>query len=306
MSRISKILNKHKLINEMLEFASEFWEEATYEELQIDNIKEMIEELKISTILNGKYDNYDSIITLHAGAGGTEACDWTDILYRMYIMYCEKMGFKLIELDRLPGDGAGIKSVTFKVSGENSYGYLKGEKGIHRLIRISPFDANKRRHTSFTSVEVTPDISESLSIGDIVLRDEDLDIGTFRSSGAGGQHVNKTESAIRILHKPTGLVVKCQEERSQVQNKEKAILKLKQLLLIRREEEQMEEISQLKGKIKKIEWGSQIRSYVFCPYTMVKDHRTGYETSNIQNVMDGNIQDFINDYLRKISMREED
>ena len=223
----------------------------------------------------------------------------------MYIMYCEKMGFNLIELDRLAGDGAGIKSVTFRVEGENAYGYLKAEKGIHRLVRISPFDANKRRHTSFASLEVIPDL-EKLDNSDIILKDEDLDIGTFRSSGAGGQHVNKTESAIRIIHKPTGITVKCQEERSQVQNKEKALEKLKGLLKLKRDEEQMEELSQIKGSLKKIEWGSQIRSYVFCPYTLVKDHRTGFEISDIQKVIDGNIQDFIYDYLKKISMKEED
>ena len=257
---------------------------------------DQIEELKTILLLKGKYDANNCIITIHAGAGGTEACDWTDMLYRMYIMYCQKRKFTVRELDRLPGDGAGIKSITFQVDGENAYGYLKAEKGIHRLVRISPFDANKRRHTSFTSVDVVPEFS-SISSNDIIIKDEDLDISTLRSSGAGGQHVNKTESAVRIVHKPTGIIVKCQEERSQTQNKEKCMEKLRSLLLIRKEEEQMEEISQLKGKLKKIEWGSQIRSYVFCPYTLVKDHRTNYESSNIQAIMDGNIQDFINAYL---------
>ena len=257
------------------------------------------ETLRNILLLNGRYDTSNAIVTIHAGAGGTEACDWTDMVYRMYLMYCQKIGYKVEELDRILGDGAGIKSITFRVSGEFAYGYLKAEKGIHRLVRISPFDANKRRHTSFTSVEVLPEFTTD-SASDIVIRDEDIEIGTFRSSGAGGQHVNKTESAIRILHKPTGIVVKCQEERSQTQNKEKAFEKLKQLLIIDREEKQREEISQLQGKMKKIEWGSQIRSYVFCPYTLVKDHRTNTETSDIQKVMNGDIQEFINQYLMSI------
>ena len=222
------------------------------------------------------------------------------MLYRMYILYCQKRKYSIKTLDRLDGEEAGIKSITFKVEGLNAYGYLKSEKGIHRLIRISPFDSNKRRHTSFSSVEVLPDFSSN-EIEDIVLKEEDLDITTCRSSGAGGQNINKVESKVRILHKPTGIIVTCQEERSQKQNREKGLEKLKSILALKREEERLEELSQLKGKLKKIEWGSQIRSYVFCPYTLVKDHRTGYETSNIQSIMDGNIQDLLVSYLNSIN-----
>ena len=247
-------------------------------------------------MLKGKYDSCDAILTLHAGAGGTEACDWTEMLYRMYICYAEKHGYKITEYDRLEGDGAGLKSVCFKVEGENAYGYLKAEKGIHRLVRISPFDANARRQTSFSSVDVMPDIQDD---GDIEIRPEDLKVDTYRSSGAGGQHVNKTESAIRITHIPTGIVVACQNERSQVQNREQAMRMLMNKLLEKREEERLAEASEIKGEVKKIEWGSQIRSYVFCPYTMVKDHRTGSETGNVQAVMDGDIDQFIIDYLKK-------
>lgn len=235
-------------------------------------------------------------MTLHAGAGGTEACDWTEMLYRMYICYAEKHDFKITEYDRLAGDEAGIKSVTFKIEGDNAYGYLKAEKGVHRLVRISPFDSNARRHTSFSSVEVMPEIDNS---DEIVIRPEELKIDTYRSSGAGGQHVNKTESAIRITHIPTGIIVACQNERSQVQNKERAMKMLMSKLIEKRESERLEEEAAIKGEIKKIEWGSQIRSYVFCPYTMVKDHRTGCETGNIQAVMDGDLDAFIIEYLKK-------
>ncbi len=251
---------------------------------------------KIQTLLSGKYDSLDAIMTIHAGAGGTEAQDWSEMLFRMYKMYAERAGFKLRVLDVLNGDEAGIKSITFEVNGLNAYGFLKAEKGVHRLVRISPFDSNARRHTSFASVEVMPKLEES---PDIEIRPEDLKIDTYRSSGAGGQHVNKTESAVRITHIPTGLVTSCQVERSQVQNKEVAMQMLYSLLAERQEREEMEKLAKIRGDIKKIEWGSQIRSYVFCPYTLVKDHRTGYEDSNIQSVMDGNIQEFINDYLKK-------
>lgn len=260
-------------------------------------LESQTEKAKIQTLLSGKYDSYDAIITIHAGAGGTEAQDWADMLYRMYKMYAEKSGYKLLVLDLLNGDEAGIKSITFEVSGDNAYGFLKAEKGVHRLVRISPFDSNARRHTSFASVEVMPKIQEKPNIE---IRSEDLKIDTYRSSGAGGQHVNKTESAIRITHIPSGIVVACQVERSQVQNKERAMQMLYSKLAEKEEREEMEKLASIRGEVKKIEWGSQIRSYVFCPYTLVKDHRTGYEDSNIQSVMDGNIQEFINEYLKKI------
>lgn len=262
----------------------------------IASLSDKIEDVKIQTLLTGKYDANNAIINIHAGAGGTEAQDWADMLTRMYNMYANKQGFTVKVLDIIPGDEAGIKNINFLVSGENAYGYLKAEKGIHRLVRISPFDSNARRHTSFASVEVMPEIE---SAPDIEIRSEDLKVDTYRSSGAGGQHVNKTESAIRITHVPTGIVVACQTERSQIQNRETCMKMLYSKLVERQEAEEMEKLSNIKGEIKKIEWGSQIRSYVFCPYTLVKDHRTGFENSNVQAVMDGDIQPFINDYLRK-------
>jgi len=259
-------------------------------------VEKVIEDMRLTALLGGKYDKLNALLTLHAGAGGTEACDWTEMLYRMYICYAEKNGFTLTELDRLDGDEAGIKSVSFKVEGDCAYGYLKAEKGVHRLVRISPFDANKRRHTSFASLEVMPEIEDD---EEIKIKPEELRIDTFRSSGAGGQHINKTDSAIRITHLPTGIVVACQNERSQTQNKEMAMKMLISKLIEKREAERMERDQDIKGEIKKIEWGSQIRSYVFCPYTLVKDHRTGFETGDVESVMNGNIQGFINDYLKK-------
>ncbi len=266
-------------------------------EQSLHNLEEKLEKAKIETLLSGKYDSYDAIITLHSGAGGTEAQDWTEMLYRMYKMYAEKSDFKIKVLDVLDGDEAGLKSITFEVSGDNAYGFLKAEKGVHRLVRISPFDANARRHTSFASVEVMPKIEEKPNIE---IRAEDLKIDTYRSSGAGGQNVNKTESAVRITHIPTGIIVACQVERSQVQNKEIAMQMLYSKLVEKEENEEMEKLAAIRGEIKKIEWGSQIRSHVFCPYTLVKDHRTGYEDSNVQSVMDGNIQEFINEFLKKM------
>ena len=262
----------------------------------ISNLSNLLEAFQIETLLSGKYDNRNAILMLHAGAGGTEAQDWVNMLYRMYDMYATNMGFKTRVLDVLDGDEAGIKSITFEVAGDNAYGYLKCEKGVHRLVRISPFDSNARRHTSFASLDVMPELDEA---PDIEIRSEDLKIDTYRSSGAGGQHVNKTESAIRITHVPTGIVVSCQTERSQIQNRETCMKMLYSKLAQKAEDEELEKINDIRGEIKKIEWGSQIRSYVFQPYCMVKDHRTNYETSDIQGVMNGNIQPFINDYLVK-------
>ena len=263
---------------------------------ELTSFSQNVEALRLETLLKGKYDSNNAILTLHAGAGGTEAQDWVSMLYRMYTRYAERVGYKVIELDKLAGDEAGIKSVTFKVVGENAYGYLKSEKGVHRLVRISPFDSNARRHTSFASLEVMPEIENK---DEIKINSEDLKIDTYRSGGAGGQHVNKTESAIRITHLPTGIIVQCQNERSQIQNREQAMAMLMSKLIERQEREMQEKELELKGDIKKIEWGSQIRSYVFCPYTMVKDHRTGCETGNISAVMDGDIEAFIFDYLKK-------
>lgn len=266
----------------------------------VERLQGQVEKLTLETLLSGKYDGLNAILTLHAGAGGTEAQDWCDMLYRMYSRYVERTGWKLVELDFLAGDEAGIKSVTFRVEGDNAYGYLKAEKGVHRLVRISPFDSQARRHTSFASLEVMPEIIDD---SEIEIRPEDLKVDTYRSSGAGGQHVNKTESAIRITHLPTGIIVACQNERSQIQNREVAMQMLRSKLIEKKEREREEEAAAISGKLKKIEWGSQIRSYVFCPYTMVKDHRTSYETGNVQGVMDGDLDAFIDEYL-KLSIAE--
>lgn len=256
-----------------------------------------IEKLEVSILLSGKYDSNNAIITLHPGAGGTEAQDWVEMLYRMYTRWASAHDYKVEELDYLPGDEAGIKSVTFLVSGDYAYGYLKGEQGVHRLVRISPFDAGGRRHTSFASVEVLPEISEDVEVD---INPDDLRIDTYRASGAGGQHINKTSSAVRITHIPTNIVVACQTERSQIQNRETAMKMLKSKLLHLKEQEHKDTIDELKGIQMDIAWGSQIRSYVFCPYTLVKDHRTSYEVGNVEAVMDGDLDGFINSYLRSI------
>ena len=254
-----------------------------------------VEKLELQTLLSGKYDKNNAILTLHPGAGGTESQDWAEMLYRMYTRWAVKNGYEVKELDYLEGEEAGVKSVTFEIIGENAYGYLKGEMGVHRLVRISPFDAGGRRHTSFASLEVLPEITDDISID---INPDDLRIDTYRASGAGGQHINKTSSAVRITHIPTNTVVACQSERSQLQNRETAMKMLKSKLLNLKEKEQKDTIDELKGIQKDIAWGSQIRSYVFCPYTLVKDHRTNYEIGNVESVMDGNIDGFIEAYLK--------
>ncbi len=257
------------------------------------------ESIRIKTLLSGEYDKDDAIVSLHAGAGGTESCDWNGMLFRMYKRWAEDKGFAVEVLDYLDGDEAGIKSVTFEVRGENAYGYLKSEKGVHRLVRISPFNAAGKRQTSFASCDVMPDIDKDI---DIEINDDDLRIDTYRSSGAGGQHINKTSSAIRITHLPTGIVVTCQNERSQHMNKDKAMQMLKARLYLLKEEENAKKAADIRGEVTEIGWGNQIRSYVMQPYTMVKDHRTGEETGNVDSVMDGKLDPFINAYLKWCSL----
>ena len=267
----------------------------------LDEFTTNLEALRLSTLLNGEYDKNNAIIRLNAGAGGTEACDWSSMLYRMYTRYADRNGFSVEVLDMLDGDEAGIKSVTFQVNGENAYGYLKSEKGVHRLVRISPFNAAGKRQTSFVSCDVMPEIEEDL---DVEINDDDLRIDTYCSSGAGGQHINKTSSAIRITHLPTGIVVTCQNERSQFQNKDKAMQMLKAKLYMLKQQENEEKISGIRGEVKDIAWGNQIRSYVLQPYTMVKDHRTGASSGNASAVLDGDIDLFISAYLRWLSTGE--
>lgn len=267
-------------------------------EQELEHVETELEILRLETLLDGPHDKKNAILSLHAGAGGTEACDWTSMLLRMYTRWAENKGYKVTTVDFLEGDEAGVKSVTLKIEGEYAYGYLKAERGIHRLVRISPFDAAKKRHTSFASADVMPELDDDMSIQ---IRPEDLRVDTYRSSGAGGQHVNKTESAIRITHLPTGIVVQCQNERSQIQNRETAMNMLRGKLMALKEQEEMDKLSEIKGEVKKIEWGSQIRSYVFCPYTMVNDHRTEIKTPNVQAVMDGDIDLFIVGYLKALN-----
>lgn len=265
-------------------------------EEELKAFEEEFESLRIQTLLSGEYDSCSAIVTLHAGAGGTESCDWAGMLYRMYNRWAERKGFSVHVLDYLDGDITGIKTVTFEVNGENAYGYLKSEKGVHRLVRISPFNSAGKRQTSFASCDVVPDIEDDI---DIEIADDEIKVDTYRASGAGGQHVNKTSSAIRITHLPTGIVVQCQNERSQYFNKEKAMQMLKVKLQLLKEQEQAEKVSGIRGEVKEIGFGNQIRSYIMQPYTMVKDHRTNTESSNVTAVMDGNIDMFINAYLVK-------
>lgn len=264
-------------------------------EAEIAGIENKVEALRLEMLLKGPYDSNGAILSLHAGAGGTEAQDWAQMLFRMYTRYCERHGYSVSVLDMQSGDEAGIKSVTFEISGENAYGYLKAERGVHRLVRISPFDSNARRHTSFSSLDVAPVLEDS---GEVEIDMEEVRVDTYRASGAGGQHVNRTDSAVRMTHLPTGIVVQCQNERSQIQNREKCLMMLRSKLAELKERQEAEKMSEIKGEMKKIEWGSQIRSYVFQPYTMVKDHRTGYEAGNVGAVMDGDIDGFITAYLQ--------
>ena len=293
------LINRADEIEIMMELAEEEDDESMAEDIKKEfaSLKEDLESLRLQTLLTGEYDDCNCILTLHAGAGGTEAQDWTQMLYRMYTRFCERMGFAVKELDYLDGDEAGIKSVSFEVSGDYAYGYLKAERGVHRLVRISPFDANARRHTSFASLDVAPIIVDN---SEIEIRNEDLRIDTYRASGKGGQHVNRTDSAVRITHLPTGIVVQCQNERSQLQNKEMCFIWLRAKLAELKEQQRQEQMGDIKGELKKIEWGSQIRSYVFQPYTMVKDHRTGYEMGDINAVMDGKLEGFVTSYLQKL------
>ena len=291
-------------IETLIEIGLEEDDESLSEEVQeeLNDFIEKFDNLKIGTLLSGEFDHNNAILRLNAGAGGTESCDWAGMLYRMYTRWAEKKGFSVEVLDFLEGDEAGIKSVTFQVNGENAYGYLKAEKGVHRLVRISPFNAQGKRQTSFVSLDVMPEIEEDL---DVEIRDEDIRIDTYRSSGAGGQHINKTSSAIRITHFPSGIVVQCQNERSQHMNRDKAMQMLKAKLYLLKQEENKEKLSDIRGEVTEIGWGNQIRSYVFQPYTMVKDHRTGVETGNVEAVMDGALDPFLNGYLKWIQNEKE-
>ena len=285
----------------MIELADEEEDDMLLDDCRasVEDIEKRIESLTLSTLLSGEFDDKNAILTFHAGAGGTEAQDWAEMLFRMYNRWGERHGYKVSTLDYLDGDVAGVKSATILIEGENAYGYLKGEMGIHRLVRVSPFDSSGRRHTSFASLEVMPEIDDDV---DVEIREEDIKMDVYRASGAGGQKVNKTSSAVRLTHIPTGIVVSCQIERSQHQNREVAMRMLKSKLVEIKERENLERIEDIKGDQKEIAWGSQIRSYVFMPYTMVKDHRTNYEMGNITAVMDGDLDGFINAYLKMKSI----
>jgi peptide chain release factor 2 len=303
MNALKEIIGEYRSIEKLsdevsvlLEFV-EMGEEEFLEELETKHkgLDKVIGAFDVKLLLDGEYDANNAIVTIHSGAGGTEACDWADMLYRMYSRWCNNKGYKITELDFMPGEMVGIKSITFLIEGTRAYGYMKNEKGIHRLVRISPFDANKKRHTSFASVDVMPEVDETM---DIDINTGDLKIDTYRASGAGGQHVNTTDSAVRITHLPSGVVVTCQRERSQLQNRETAMKLLRSKLLELEMKKREEELKKIQGEQSDIGWGSQIRSYVFQPYTLVKDHRTLVESGNIKAVMDGDIDDFINGHLR--------
>ena len=305
METYQNLVTQMEDMETMIEMGYEENDPALIPEIQemLDEFQKDFDNIRIKTLLSGEYDSENAIIKLNAGAGGTEACDWCSMLYRMYSRWADKKGFTLEVLDYLDGDEAGIKSVTFQVNGTNAYGYLKSEKGVHRLVRISPFNAAGKRQTSFVSCDVMPDIKKDL---DVEINDDDIRIDTYRSSGAGGQHINKTSSAIRITHIPTGIVVQCQNERSQFQNRDKAMQMLKAKLYLLQKEANAEKLSDIRGEVKEIGWGNQIRSYVMQPYTLVKDHRTNAETGNVDAVLDGSIDLFINAYLKWINSSEKE
>ena len=297
VAEFNRLQNQYEEIGLMIEMGYEENDPAIVPEIQkmVDEFSDELEALRLRTLLTGEYDGNNAIMRLNAGAGGTESCDWCSILYRMYCRWAESKGFSVEMLDYLAGEEAGIKSVTLQINGETAFGYLKSERGVHRLVRISPFNANGKRQTSFVSCDVMPDIEEDL---DVEINPDDLRIDTYRSSGAGGQHINKTSSAVRITHIPTGIVVQCQNERSQFQNKDRAMQMLKAKLYMLKQQENAEKISDLRGDVKEIAWGSQIRSYVLQPYTLIKDHRTGFESGNVTSVLDGSIDGFISAYLK--------
>jgi peptide chain release factor 2 len=297
IEQVERLERQETDLSGLLEMAVAEGEESLLPEIGegLNSLEKAIDNLELSTMLGGEFDRFNAYLTIHPGAGGTESQDWAEMLLRMYVRWAERRGYKVEFLDYQEGDEAGVKSVTLYIAGENCFGYLRSEKGVHRLVRISPFDASGRRHTSFSSVDIVPEIDDTI---EVEIRPEDLKVDTYRSSGAGGQHVNKTESAIRITHIPTGIVVACQNERSQFQNRDRAMQMLRAKLYELYRQEQEAKMAKIKGEYTEIAWGNQIRSYVFCPYTMVKDHRTETETGNVQAVMDGDLEMFIEAYLR--------